>query len=228
MPRRDVKRKRPRSQPPHLLEGYLRHRFAWLFLSLLLTLGAAPVLRALVPNFPLELLLAVTLVTAIASAAHERWIQLLLLLGAAFLLTRGIQVLTGAQALLSLSQVLWVLAALLATATAVRHAMRAGPVNAERIFAALDAYLLAGLIFGICYWLTRPDLACIIRSGNGEPACITSGHLFQLRDDRDAGIWRHCSSQRLGARNSDPRGGERAALSRGARCQARQSLCETG
>ena len=153
MPRRDVKRKRPSSQQPHLLEGYLRHRFAWLFLSLLLTLGAAPVLRALVPNFPLDLLLAVTLITAIASTAHERWIQLLLLLGFAFLVTRGIQVLTGAQALLSLSQVLWVLAALLATATAVRHAMRAGPVNAERIFAALDVYLLAGLIFGVCYWL---------------------------------------------------------------------------
>lgn len=38
-------------------------------------------------------------------------------------------------------------------ATAVRHALQAGPVNAERIFAALDAYLLAGLIFGVCYWL---------------------------------------------------------------------------
>jgi hypothetical protein len=39
---------------------------------------------------------------------------------------------------------------MLATA---RHALRGGAVDAERIFAALDAYLLAGLVFGMCYWL---------------------------------------------------------------------------
>lgn len=142
------------------LDSYLRHRFAWLFLSLLLTIGVGPVLEALALRIdPLQLLLAVSLVAAVASAARERWIFPLLLLGGAFLLTRSIQVLVGTQALLSLSQVLWVLAALLAMAATVRHALRAGPVNAERIFAALDAYLLTGLIFGVCYWLldqTRP------------------------------------------------------------------------
>lgn len=136
------------------LDGYRRHRFAWLFVSLLLTVGAAPAFETLVSGFdPLELLLAVNLVAAIASAAHERWIRLLLLLGGAFLATRGIQGVTGDRALLALSQVLWLLAALLATITTIRHALRAGPVNAERIFAALDAYLLAGLIFGVCYWV---------------------------------------------------------------------------
>jgi voltage-gated potassium channel Kch len=34
-----------------------------------------------------------------------------------------------------------------------RYALRGGPVDAERIFAALDAYLLAGLVFGVGYWL---------------------------------------------------------------------------
>jgi Ion channel len=34
-----------------------------------------------------------------------------------------------------------------------RHGLRSGAVDAERIFAALDAYLLAGLVFGMCYWL---------------------------------------------------------------------------
>jgi Ion channel len=137
-----------------VLGSYRRHRFAWLFFSLLLTIGVHSPLEALVPSFnPLELLLAVNLAAAIASAAHERWIRVLLLLGIAFVVTRGIRAVLGVEALLPISQVLWVLASLLATAATVRHALRTGIVDAEHIFAALDAYLLAGLIFAVCYWL---------------------------------------------------------------------------
>jgi hypothetical protein len=137
-----------------VLDSYRRHCFAWLFFSLLLTLGAYPALEALVSGFnPLELLLAVNLVAAIASAARERWIRLLLLLGVASVVTRGIRAVLGVEALLPISGVLWVLASLLATAATARHALRAGSIDAEHIFAALDAYLLAGLIFAVCYWL---------------------------------------------------------------------------
>jgi hypothetical protein len=137
-----------------VLYSYRAHRFAWLFFSLLLTLGAHSALETLVSSFnPLELLLAVNLVAAIASAAHERWVRLLLLLGMAFVLTRGIRAMLGVEALLPISQVLWVLASLLATAATARHALRARVVDAEHIFAALDAYLLTGLIFAVCYWL---------------------------------------------------------------------------
>jgi Ion channel len=137
-----------------VLDSYRRHRFAWLFFSLLLTLSAHPVLEALVSGFnPLDLLLAVNLVAAIASAAYERWIRALLLLGIAFLVTRGVKTVLGAEALLPVSQVLWVAASLLATAVTARHALRARVVDAEHLFAALDAYLLAGLIFAVCYWL---------------------------------------------------------------------------
>ncbi len=137
-----------------VLSSYRRHRFAWLFFSLLLTLGAHPALEALVSSFnPLELLLAVNLVAAVASAAHERWIRVLLLLGIAFVVTRGVRTVLGVEALLPISQVLWVAASLLATAATVRYALRARIVDAEHIFAALDAYLLAGLIFAVCYWL---------------------------------------------------------------------------
>jgi hypothetical protein len=137
-----------------VLESYRRHRFAWLFFSLLLTISAHPVLEVFVSGFnPLELLLAVTLVAAIASAARERWIRVLLLLGIAFVVTRGVRVVLGVEALLPISQVFWVAASLLATAATARHALRARVVDAEHIFAALDAYLLAGLIFAVCYWL---------------------------------------------------------------------------
>jgi len=137
-----------------ILQSYRRHRFSWLFFSLLLTIGARPVLETLVSGFNLlELLLAVNLMAAIASAAHERWIRALLLLSIAFVVTRGVRTVLGVEALLPISQVLWVAASLLATAATARHALRARVVDAEHIFAALDAYLLAGLIFAVCYWL---------------------------------------------------------------------------
>jgi hypothetical protein len=137
-----------------VLDSYRAHRFAWLFFSLLLTLGSRPALETLVSGFNLlELLLALNLVAAVASAAHERWIRVLLVLGIAFVVTRGIRAVLGVEVLLPISQVLWVTASLLATAATARYALRAGVVDAEHIFAALDAYLLAGLIFAVCYWL---------------------------------------------------------------------------
>ena len=137
-----------------LLERYRRRRFAWLFFSLLLTIGGHPALERLAPAVnPLGLLLAVNLLAAIASVARERWTWVLLALGVAFAAIRGLQAALGITALLPLSETLWVTAGLLAMAATVRHAMRPGAVDAERIFAALDVYLLAGLVFGVAYWV---------------------------------------------------------------------------
>jgi voltage-gated potassium channel len=52
-----------------------------------------------------------------------------------------------------LSQTLWVAACLLSIAVTARHALGPGLVDSERLLAALDAYLLAGLVFGVCYWV---------------------------------------------------------------------------
>jgi hypothetical protein len=134
-----------------LLRRYLRHRFAWLFCSLLLTIGVSPVLEALLPFNPLELFLAVNLVAAIASAAHERWIRALVVLGVASLLVRGLAVALGVAALQPISQLAWLLTTLLAVAATARHAVRAGTVDTEHLFAALDTYLLVGLLFGVGY-----------------------------------------------------------------------------
>ncbi len=136
------------------LKRYQRRRFAWLFFSLLLTLGVYPALKALAPGFNLlELLLAVNLVAAIASLAQERGKRLLLWLGVAFVAIRGMQAMLGIGEVLALSEAPWVSACLLATAATARYALRPGIVDAERIFAALDAYLLAGLVFGVWFWV---------------------------------------------------------------------------
>jgi len=48
---------------------------------------------------------------------------------------------------------LWILIGLLAAAFALRFAMRATQVDAEHLYAALSAYLLAGIFFGLLYWV---------------------------------------------------------------------------
>jgi voltage-gated potassium channel Kch len=47
----------------------------------------------------------------------------------------------------------WTLIALCAAATALRFAMRAQKVDSEHLYAALSAYLLVGVFFGLFYWV---------------------------------------------------------------------------
>ena len=148
----DRARGRARSRTTAIVHAYRRRRYAWLFASLLLTLGAGPTLDTLVPRYnPLELLLALNLLAAIASVAYEGRMRLPYALGAAFLVARGLRVAFGGRAILAFSDLLWITAAVLMMATAMRRALRPGVVDQERIMAALDVYLLAGLLFGITY-----------------------------------------------------------------------------
>jgi hypothetical protein len=132
---------------------YRRHRFAWLFVSLLVTIAGHSALGVLGGRRDLlEALLVLTLLVAITSAAEDRSIRVLVGLGLAFVATRVIAASFGIEGLLSVSQVLWVVAGFLVTAATVRHALLAKVVDAERILAALDAYLLVGVMFAIGYW----------------------------------------------------------------------------
>jgi ion channel len=145
-------------------DAYRRHRFAWLFASLLATLGAGATLSALVPRYhPMQVMLAINLLAAVASVAHEYAMRVPLAIALAYVVARTLLATLGVPGMLGLSEALWVTAIVLATVTSVRHALRAGTVDAERIFAALDAYLLAGLLFGVAYWMLEhawpPSLA---------------------------------------------------------------------
>src|SRR5262245_35157932 len=126
-----------------IVTGYHRHRFAWLFVSLLLTLGAGGTIQALAPRHNvLPFLLGVNLLAAIASVAQERDMRLPLALGMAFVLTRLVLAALGIPGMLALSDGVWATAVVLAMVTSVRHAFGRGIVDTERILAALDAYLL--------------------------------------------------------------------------------------
>jgi hypothetical protein len=145
----------PARRPTSIVATYRRQRFAWLFVSMLVTLGAGGTLHTLAPKYdPLQLLLALNLLAAIASLAHERNTRVpLVSLGIAFVLVRGLLATLGIPGMLELSEVLWVMAIVLAMTVALRHALARGAVDRERILAALDAYLLFGLLFGVVYWM---------------------------------------------------------------------------
>jgi hypothetical protein len=135
------------------LAAYERRRFAWLFATLLLTIGLYPSLRATFPGLDLlEPMLALNLAAALASAGRDH-LNRAVALGAlaAYAVLKGLQVVLGLDALLAAGEGVWVAGCLLAMGAAARYALRPGDVDAERIFAALDVYLLAGLTFGVAF-----------------------------------------------------------------------------
>ena len=135
-----------------VMAAYRRHRFGALFVSLLLTLAAGSTLDALAPRHDaLQLLLALNLLAAIASVAREVGMRVPIVLGLAYLGARGLLATLDVPSMLAVSEGIWVTAVGLAMVVAIRHAFVGGVVDRERIFAALDAYLLAGLLFGVAY-----------------------------------------------------------------------------
>ena len=137
-----------------LLEGYRRRRFAWLFVALLATIGARPVLDAFGSDRdPFEWLLAASVAMAALGLARERGMRWLVLLTAAFVVVWSAHLALAADSLRAAGRLLWTAAFALAAIASVRHALRPGRVDEERIFAALDAYLIVGLLFAIAFWM---------------------------------------------------------------------------
>jgi hypothetical protein len=136
------------------VSGYRQHRFLALFVVLLFTMAGHASIEALAPGANvLEWLLALSLASAVLSLQLARRARLLLALAGGFALLRLAAPWLGVRSLFELSQVLFALAGLTAALLIARHALRGGRVDAERIFAALDAYLLAAFVFGVAYWV---------------------------------------------------------------------------
>jgi hypothetical protein len=135
-----------------LVRAYLARHYSILFYSLLLTLGAAPLLAALrLEGNLLQLFLAANLLAAVLGVGGRGSGRLLLVLLVTVLGVRLSAFWLQADALESISLALWTIVGLLAAAGAVRFAMRGTAVSAEHLYAALSAYLLAGVFFGVLY-----------------------------------------------------------------------------
>jgi len=133
--------------------AYLARRYTLLFYSLLLTLGAGPLIAA-VGGDPAVIFwfLGVNLVAAVLGVeARPRWRPLLVSALVFFVLARLVAVALDSPRLIVTSLVLWVVIAVLAAAQALRFAMRARRIDAQHVYAALSAYLLAGFFCGVLY-----------------------------------------------------------------------------
>lgn len=132
---------------------YLRRRYTILFYTLVLTMVASPVIAGIGWRGALiESLLAVNLLAAVMPLGTRKNREYLLAAMVALWLARPFTAWLGQSTLSKLTLAAWTLVGLLAAASALRFAMRGIRIEAEHLFAALSAYLLAGVYFGLLYW----------------------------------------------------------------------------
>jgi hypothetical protein len=159
---------------------YFRHRYAILFFSLLFTFIASPVTAALgVGSAPLQLLLAINLIIAILPIKTlnvRRTLVTLLIVALAVRLLAGF----FGQAFSSALGV-WTLVGLVGAGMALRSVFRARSVDSEHIYAALSAYLLAGLSFGVLYWsVERTSPGSLLYAGANQLISQADGIYFSF------------------------------------------------
>jgi hypothetical protein len=141
-----------------LMHLYSRRRFACLFFSLLSTLVAAPVLVALgLGTNSMDAFLALNILASIliTLVSFRSYVGLGLLVLATSL--RVGYALLGYEPLLMTSQGINVVICLVATLVMLRFMLSTGTVNSERIFAALSAYLMIGLICGLLFFIFEEE-----------------------------------------------------------------------
>ena len=135
---------------------YLRNRYRVLFYTVLFVLVGIPILSALRFNgILIESLLAASLLAAIMPVGGVRSRPYLLIGMLAVWLARPFTVWLEHPLLSSVTLGIWTVIGLLATAAALRFAMRATAVDAEHLYAALSAYLMAGVFFGLLYFVVE-------------------------------------------------------------------------
>ena len=140
----------------HLARAYLRQRYAFLFYTLLLTMVAAPVLPALgLRGWVIELFLAANLLAAVMPVRAGKGRRVLLTMMSLVWLARAATVWLDHPTLSAMTLAIWTVIGLVAAAGALHFAMRARQVDAEHLYAALSAYLLAGIFLGVLYWVLQ-------------------------------------------------------------------------
>ena len=132
---------------------YFRRRYTFLFYILVFTMVASPIMATLGWRGALiESLLAANLLVAVMPVNAGKSRTLLLITMTVVWLARPLTAWFGHSTLSEMTLAIWTLISLFAAASALRFAMSGTRVDAEHLFAALSAYLLAGIYFGLLYW----------------------------------------------------------------------------
>ena len=139
-----------------LAPAYLQNRYRVLFYAILSVLVAVPILSALrFSGVLIEWLLATSLLAAIMPVGGVRSRPYLLSARLAVWLARPLTVWLEHPFVSAVTLGIWTAIGLLATVAALRFAMRATVVDAEHLYAALSAYLMAGVFFGLLYFVVE-------------------------------------------------------------------------
>jgi voltage-gated potassium channel Kch len=134
--------------------AYMCRRYTVLFYLLLIIMVAVPLVAALeLTGALIEFFLAASLLAAVMPVGAVRSRRALLTFIALVWLARPVTAWFDHPVLSAMTLGLWTLIALFAAAGALRFALRATQVDAEHLYAALSAYLLAGIFFGVFYWV---------------------------------------------------------------------------
>lgn len=142
------------SNADHLLDSYLRSRYRILFYAVLVTLISGPILSALKYSGTfLEMFVAASLLAAILPIASVKKWPYILPAMMLLCLARPATAWLARPVISEITLGVWTIIGLIAAASAIRFATRATRISGEHVYAALSAYLLAGLCFGVLYWV---------------------------------------------------------------------------
>ena len=134
--------------------AYFQRRYASLFYSLLITIAAAPLFASIgFDTDVIELFLAINLLAAVIPIGSRNERRLLLIIVIVALILRFATGWLNQATLAAASLMIWTVVALVAAGGALSFAFRARSIDREHVYAALSAYLLAGVFFGSFYWV---------------------------------------------------------------------------
>mgnify|MGYP001326783415 CR=1 FL=1 len=135
-----------------LANSYSRRRFACLFFSLLITMVAAPVFGAIgLSTQFMEVFVAFTILAAVLITIFRVGSYAGMGLLAMVFAARASHAILDYEPLLATSQSAGAIACLVAICTMLRFTLSEGTITSERIFAALDVYLLVGIVCGLLF-----------------------------------------------------------------------------
>ena len=134
--------------------AYFQRRYTILFYSLLLTIAASPLVASVgLGTHLIDWFLAVNLLAAVIPVGGRNERLLLLFIVIVALILRLATGWLNQATLVAASRVIWAVVALIAAGGALSFAFRARSIDREHVYAALSAYLLAGVFFGSFYWV---------------------------------------------------------------------------
>jgi hypothetical protein len=135
---------------------YQERRYAILFYTLLFALVVMPIAVALHLNVTtFEILLGAILIAAVMPLGTVKTRRFVLTGLALLMLARLVSIEIHQRALSDSTLGIWAVVGLFAAAGALRFVVKSEEISSEHIYAALSAYLLAGVFFGVIYWVVE-------------------------------------------------------------------------